>query len=257
MPTPIVPAEGSLDAPFVLIGESPGTSEAREGKPFCGASGKRLEDWWSSADLKRSQFYITNVVKQYYGPTTDSLVAVPDLRPWFEALHEELAQLKGPRVIVPVGNIALAALWYHRLFRPAPPKHLKPKKPARLRAITAPSAKRAASISLHRGSLLRFALLDSRIVKLIPTVHPAATFRTSYWEARCRLDWKRIAAEAKTDEWSVPERTHLIRPTLEDIGRFTSLWYQAVQASPDTAYLAADGWPRRAYSHLLYEIIYF
>lgn len=55
--------EGSLDSQIVFIGEAPGKNEALTGKPFCGASGKVLDQLLEHINLKRENVYITNIVK--------------------------------------------------------------------------------------------------------------------------------------------------------------------------------------------------
>ena len=55
--------EGSHDAMIIFIGEAPGKNEAETGKPFCGASGRILDELLASVDIKRSQVYVTNIVK--------------------------------------------------------------------------------------------------------------------------------------------------------------------------------------------------
>ncbi|HBU27554.1 TPA: uracil-DNA glycosylase [Candidatus Uhrbacteria bacterium] len=55
--------EGSLQARVVFIGEAPGKKEALSGRPFCGASGKVLDQLLEESDLAREDVYITNIVK--------------------------------------------------------------------------------------------------------------------------------------------------------------------------------------------------
>lgn len=55
--------EGPHDASLVFVGEAPGATEARTGKPFCGAAGRVLNELLASAGLVRDQVYITNLVK--------------------------------------------------------------------------------------------------------------------------------------------------------------------------------------------------
>lgn len=45
---------------IMLIGEAPGESEAREGRPFCGAAGKNLSKLLEHSGLNRSEILITN-----------------------------------------------------------------------------------------------------------------------------------------------------------------------------------------------------
>lgn len=55
--------EGSHYAKIMFIGEAPGRNEAATGRPFCGAAGKILDELLASADIKREDVYITNIVK--------------------------------------------------------------------------------------------------------------------------------------------------------------------------------------------------
>lgn len=58
-----VPGEGSLNAQILFCGEAPGLNEDQEGRPFCGSSGKILDELLESAGIKRESVYIANVVK--------------------------------------------------------------------------------------------------------------------------------------------------------------------------------------------------
>ena len=55
--------EGSHDARIMFIGEAPGENEAKTGRPFCGASGRVLDEMLASIDLDRKSVYVTNIVK--------------------------------------------------------------------------------------------------------------------------------------------------------------------------------------------------
>ena len=55
--------EGSHNAKVIFIGEAPGKNEAETGRPFCGASGKILDELLASAGIERKDVYITNIVK--------------------------------------------------------------------------------------------------------------------------------------------------------------------------------------------------
>lgn len=55
--------QGDHYANIMFIGEAPGENEAKTGRPFCGASGRILDEILRSIDLDRDTVYITNVVK--------------------------------------------------------------------------------------------------------------------------------------------------------------------------------------------------
>jgi uracil-DNA glycosylase len=55
--------QGDYYADIMFIGEAPGEKEAKTGRPFCGASGRLLDEFLASIQLEREAVYITNVVK--------------------------------------------------------------------------------------------------------------------------------------------------------------------------------------------------
>lgn len=60
----IVPAEGPQNAEVMLIGQNPGSEEARQRRPFVGRSGKYLDTVLAKNSINRSRLYITSVVKE-------------------------------------------------------------------------------------------------------------------------------------------------------------------------------------------------
>ncbi len=61
--TEAVPGEGPAQAEIMFIGEGPGASEDKQGRPFVGASGKFLDQLLEQAGVTRTDVFITNVVK--------------------------------------------------------------------------------------------------------------------------------------------------------------------------------------------------
>ncbi len=61
--TNVVFGEGDPQSPLVLIGEGPGETEDKMGRPFVGRAGQLLDKAINEAGLQRSQLYITNTVK--------------------------------------------------------------------------------------------------------------------------------------------------------------------------------------------------
>jgi len=61
--THVVFGEGNPDATLMLIGEGPGKAENEQGKPFVGKSGQLLNRVLELAEIKRSNVFITNIVK--------------------------------------------------------------------------------------------------------------------------------------------------------------------------------------------------
>jgi len=55
--------EGDHGAKIMFVGEAPGANEAKQGRPFCGASGNFLDEMLAHIGLDRQKVYITNIVK--------------------------------------------------------------------------------------------------------------------------------------------------------------------------------------------------
>ena len=103
--TNIVPGEGSHTADVMLVGEAPGASEDKQGRPFVGRSGKLLDQLLGEAGLARDDVYITNVVKARPPGNRDPKAdEVAHYLPWLE---QQLALIR-PAVVIPVGRHALA-----------------------------------------------------------------------------------------------------------------------------------------------------
>jgi uracil-DNA glycosylase family 4 len=102
--TNLVPGEGSPTADVVLVGEAPGASEDRTGRPFVGSAGKLLDRLLAEAGLERGDVFITNVVKARPPGNRDPKAdEVAHHLPWLEAQLEVLS----PRLLVPLGRHAL------------------------------------------------------------------------------------------------------------------------------------------------------
>lgn len=99
-----VPGEGSLDAPLMLVGESPGYEEDRQGRPFVGPAGRLLDRSLARLGVPRSRVYITNVLK--YRPPGNRLPHVGELRACAGHLRREIEILR-PKVIGAMGAIAV------------------------------------------------------------------------------------------------------------------------------------------------------
>jgi len=96
-----VPGFGNANSDIVFIGEAPGKSEDKEGKPFIGAAGKFLNEMLENIGLKREDIYITNIVKYRPPNNRDPLPKEKDdCREW---LLEELNLIK-PKLIVFLGR---------------------------------------------------------------------------------------------------------------------------------------------------------
>jgi DNA polymerase len=60
-----VPGEGPAGADFMLVGETPGDQEDRQGRPFVGPAGRLLDRALEDAGIAREDVYVTNAVKHF------------------------------------------------------------------------------------------------------------------------------------------------------------------------------------------------
>src|SRR3989344_896463 len=95
--------EGNHRAKIMFIGEAPGESEAKAGRPFCGAAGKILDELIESIGLKRADVYITNVVKDRPPNNRDPGLAEIELYGPF--LQKQIEIIK-PKVIATLGRFS-------------------------------------------------------------------------------------------------------------------------------------------------------
>lgn len=139
-----VPPDGPAQTPYAIVGESPGSTERFSGKPFVGESGEIIWSTLSQFGLKRSDVYVTNVVKCYAPPSSKNSTLSKAARVCKHRLMTEL-ESHGAKWILALGNEALEAL-------------------TGMRGITSQAGK---LIPLKNG------------MKVIPAVHPAAMLRVS------------------------------------------------------------------------------
>jgi len=95
--------EGSYNAKIMFIGEAPGFNEDKQGKPFVGQAGKILDELLNSANLKREEIYIANILKcrplQNRNPTKEE---IKSCTPY---LNKQIEIIK-PKIICCLGNFA-------------------------------------------------------------------------------------------------------------------------------------------------------
>jgi uracil-DNA glycosylase len=100
-------ADGKLDASIMMIGEAPGANEDKEGIPFCGQSGKLLNNILPSIGLKREDVYITNTM--FWRPPGNRRPTPEELEMCRPFVEKHIA-LVNPKVIVLVGSTAVESL---------------------------------------------------------------------------------------------------------------------------------------------------
>lgn len=139
--------EGDVDAQIFFIGEGPGETEDRTGRPFVGRAGHKLDEMIAAMGLKREQVYIANIVK--CRPPENRAPLADETQTCTPVLVKQLEVVR-PRVIVTLGL-------------PATQFMLKTKN----------------SMSRMRGQWYSW-----RGIKLMPTFHPSYILRNYTVETR-------------------------------------------------------------------------
>lgn len=112
--TRAVAGEGRRAAPFMIVGEQPGDTEEREGRPFVGPAGQVLRAHLSRAGIDPAEGWLTNAVKHFkHEPTgkrrlhqTPTAGEIDTCRWWLDAER----QLVAPRRILALGASAARGL---------------------------------------------------------------------------------------------------------------------------------------------------
>ena len=101
-----VPGEGDSKARIMFIGEAPGKTEAKTGRPFVGRSGKLLRQMISDVGLKENEVYITSPVKYLPDRGTPT---VPDIEHGKTHLFKQI-EVIDPKIIVLLGSVGSYAM---------------------------------------------------------------------------------------------------------------------------------------------------
>ncbi|PIN76066.1 uracil-DNA glycosylase [Candidatus Woesearchaeota archaeon CG10_big_fil_rev_8_21_14_0_10_36_11] len=101
--TQVVFGSGNQYADILFVGEAPGAHEDRLGIPFCGMSGKVLDELLASVSISRDTIFITNTIlcrpENNRNPTKEE---VENCRQRLDTLID----IMKPKVIVTIGNFA-------------------------------------------------------------------------------------------------------------------------------------------------------
>jgi uracil-DNA glycosylase family 4 len=193
----IVGSVGNPSAKIALIGEALGAQEDKTGIPFSGPAGGVLDSCLHSANLIRSDIYITNLVK--IKPRNN------DISPYYSE----------PRGNQKTGSFTAAGLeWVHKLWE-------------ELQSVSAnvvvPLGRPAmlACMGTDRVSQFRGYVFEGRPEiqgrKVIPTYHPAATLRGQYiWRYYISHDLAKAKAESSHPGVHRPERDTLWPDTFKE-----------------------------------------
>lgn len=101
-------SDGNPEADIMFIGEAPGASEDEQGIPFCGQSGKLLDNMMAAIGLTREKnAYITNTV--FWRPPANRKPTAEEIGICRPFVKKHIALIK-PKLIIMVGSTAVESL---------------------------------------------------------------------------------------------------------------------------------------------------
>lgn len=196
--------EGPEGARVVFIGEAPGAEEEKEGRPFVGFSGNKLETVLNRNGLPRASVRLANLF--HYRPRNnkfESVFGTSELTNSVLTLYDYLRQHR-PTVVCTLGN-------WPTYFLTGKCKLNKGRK-------TQPIS----GILNWRGSILTSNVQGLEGLKVIPTVHPAAVLRNATLFPTFDLDIKRVRADSEFSELRLPQRKFIIAPKGAEMEEWTN-----------------------------------
>lgn len=99
--------EGDWSADLMFIGEAPGATEDKVGRPFVGRAGQVLTGELEKNGIKREEVFITNLVKHRPPENRDPLA--DEIEACAPYLHEQIDLIK-PKMLCGLGRFACTAL---------------------------------------------------------------------------------------------------------------------------------------------------
>lgn len=155
--------QGNHYAKIMFIGEAPGKNEAETGVPFCGASGRVLDQMLESIDMKREDVYITNIVKDRPPNNRDPQKGEIDLYAPFLVRQINIIQ---PAVIATLGRFSMEFI---------------------LKLFDMPEHKQKISV-LHGQQLTAHAEYGN--VQIVPLFHPAVALYNASQRGTLEADFE-------------------------------------------------------------------
>ena len=170
-----VPGEGDYNAQVMVVGEAPGSNEDKTGRPFAGRAGNLLNELLSSVGIKRSQIYITNMLKCRPPSNRDPQQTEIDSCEPYLALQISLIQ---PSVIITLGRFSFSN------FFPGIP------------------------LSKARGIVREW-----NGIKILPVYHPAAALYNPGLKPKLLQDFQKITSLININESSASEQSQMADAT--------------------------------------------
>ena len=151
--------QGNHNAEIMFIGEAPGLNEAKTGVPFCGASGRILDELLKDVEIKREDVYVTNILKDRppgnRDPEANEIeVCIPYLKRQIEIIK--------PKIICTLGRYSMEVIMQQFGL-----------------------ADKLDSISKIHGKVF-----DHNKIKIVPLYHPAVAVYNSNMKETLKADFQ-------------------------------------------------------------------
>jgi uracil-DNA glycosylase family 4 len=173
----VPPTKALVDRPdAILVGQEPGFMEVRQGKPFIGPSGKRLDHILKKNGIERTRLHITNAALCMGEDDAAKLKAYKCCNP---RLQNELAEFAVDIPAIPVGTFAFRNVMQRKL-----------------------------AIGISRG--FKWNTKDGR--EVYPTFHPAHVLREGLQWPMFSRDFKRIGDRIKNGYLKLDVPQHYLIP---------------------------------------------
>lgn len=202
---------GPQDARIMLVGESWGSEEAAQRKPFVGSSGQELDRMLAEAGIDRRAVLCTNVFNaqpeeneawhffadnSQPGPLLRGLRTTPFVQSELTRLHQQISTVK-PDLVIAAGNYSLWA------FSDCCSK-------SSISTGNGATVNVPTGITSWRGSMLESTLIPQQ--KLLPIIHPAAVMRAWYQRAVTVHDLRTRIPSALQNVWRPPAPPKVLAP---------------------------------------------
>jgi DNA polymerase len=156
--TQIVFGEGAPEARLYFLGEAPGRFEDKLGRPFVGNSGKLLDKLLERIGTKRSDVYISNIVR--FRPPDNRQPTPSEIAAFLPYVDREIEIIQ-PKLIVTLGRFSMAK------FLPE------------------------VKISGVHGKL-QTVMWQKKLLNILPLYHPAAALRSTRMRKALEEDFEKI-----------------------------------------------------------------
>jgi uracil-DNA glycosylase family 4 len=181
--------DGPINAEVAIVGEGPGETEVRLGRPFVGGSGNLMWNTLRAYGINRANCYVTNVVKRQVSLSRKGnerhVVLAEELDRWVGMLQWELGQLPHVRTILILGNYALHALT------------------------------KCSGILKWRGSVLPAELPNRNRGRFVVTINPAYALRELKLEPVFKMDCHKFS-QVVSSTFKEHHITHIINPSYSE-----------------------------------------